>query len=88
MRNPSFLWSDGSTGSSISVSQTGTYSVQVTDGSFGTCSTSTSNFVEVTISPDTVNLSMAHKLIAAFLMLLLLADQIFYVTIQTSLLRW
>ena len=59
--NPSFLWSDGSTGSSISVSQTGTYSVQVTDGSFGTCSTSTSNFVEVTISPDTVNLSMAAQ---------------------------
>ncbi len=48
--NPSFVWSNGSTASSITVTQGGSYSVTVTDGSTG-CST-TSGSVTITANPS------------------------------------
>ena len=60
--NPSYLWSDGSTSSSITVSQSGFYSVEVNDASFGGCASSSSNYIEVVVAPTPVDLSMASQL--------------------------
>lgn len=63
--NPSYQWYDsngpisGANSASLDVSQSGSYSVEVADPSFGTCSNSSSNYVDVELVPTPVDLNMA-----------------------------
>lgn len=60
--NPSYLWSDGSTNSSITVSQSGFYNVEVSDASFAGCSSSASNYIEVEVASTPVDMALASQL--------------------------
>lgn len=63
--NPSYQWYDsngpisGANSSSLDVSQSGSYSVEVADPSFGSCSNSSSNYIEVEVAPTPVDLNLA-----------------------------
>ena len=49
----------GANSASLDVSQSGSYSVEVADPSFGSCSNSSSNYIEVEVAPTPVDLNLA-----------------------------
>ena len=63
--NPSYQWYDsngpisGANSATLDVSQSGSYSVEVADASFGSCSNSSSNYIEVEVAPTPVDLNLA-----------------------------
>lgn len=63
--SPSYQWYDsngpisGANSASLDVSQSGSYSVEVADPSFGSCSNSSSNYIEVEVAPTPVDLNLA-----------------------------
>jgi len=63
--NAAYQWYDasgpiaGANTASLSVDQTGSYSVEVSDASFGNCSNSSSGYIDVEVAPTPVDLSLA-----------------------------
>ena len=63
--SPSYQWYDsngpisGANSAFLDVSQSGSYSVEVADPSFGSCSNSSSNYIEVDVAPTPVDLNLA-----------------------------